>query len=59
MGNLVAVEMQNGQNHRRRQSRLRNLFECQLVRDGPVSACVADTVATMRSGLSKAAPWRG
>jgi hypothetical protein len=35
----------------------RNLFECQLVASGPVSASPSPTThATTRSGLSKAAP---
>jgi len=34
-----------------------NLFECQLVASGPVSASPSPTTAaTIRSGLSKAAP---
>ena len=36
----------------------RNLFECQLVASGPVSASPSPTTqATIRSGLSKAAPY--
>ena len=38
-------------------STLTNLFECQLVASGPVSASPSPmTVATSRSGLSNAAP---
>ena len=43
---------------RRRAPGLRNLFECQLVASGPVSASPSPTTqATMRSGLSNAAPY--
>jgi hypothetical protein len=37
---------------------LTNLFECQAVANGPVSASPSPTTqATIRSGLSNAMPW--
>ena len=56
VGDFVAVQMEDGQNGAS-VAGLRNLFECQLVARGPVSASPSPTThATIRSGLSKAAP---
>jgi len=56
IGNLITVKMENGQNRAITRA-LRNLFECQDVAIGPVSASPSPTTqATMSPGLSKAAP---
>ena len=53
---LVAVEVEDRQ-HGPVRTGLRNLLECQLAASGPVSASPSPTTqATIRSGLSKAAP---
>ena len=56
IGDLVTVEMEDRQD-RAIARRIEKLFECQEAASGPVSASpLPTTQATIRSGLSKAAP---